>query len=107
MQRRTFVGLVAGAAVCATGKFAPETRAESKPLDAARMLEVTRVPGVAVAGIKDDGPYQLFAGVEHAGGPAIKGNTFFPAASLSKRQRVSGRAEASMQGMSWSCSPCW
>ena len=79
-----FVGLMAGAAVCSTGKFATETRAESKPLDTARMLEVTRVPGVAVGGIKDAGPYQLFAGVERAGGPKVTGRTIFPAASLSK-----------------------
>ena len=84
MQRRAFVGLMTGAAVYATGKFTTETRAESKPPDTARMLEVTRVPGVAVCGIKDDGPYQLFAGVERAGGPPVSHRTFFPAASLSK-----------------------
>ena len=84
MHRRTFVGLMAGAAVCATGEFTTETRAESKPPDTARMLEVTRVPGVAVAGMKDAGPYQLFGGVERAGGPAVSHRTFFPAASLSK-----------------------
>ncbi|HSE18744.1 MAG TPA: serine hydrolase domain-containing protein [Pyrinomonadaceae bacterium] len=84
MNRRMFVGLMAGAAVCSTGKFPTEARAQSKPIDAARMLEVTRVPGVAVAGIKEGGPYLLFAGVERAGGPAITANTFFPAASLSK-----------------------
>jgi len=84
MHRRTFVGLMAGAAVCAPGKFTTETRAESKPPDAARMLEVTRVPGVAVAGMKDEQPYQLFAGVERAGGPPVTHRTFFPAASLSK-----------------------
>jgi len=48
------------------------------------MLEVTRVPGVAVAGMKDEQPYQLFAGVERAGGPPVTHRTFFPAASLSK-----------------------
>ena len=84
MHRRTFVGLMAGAAVCAPGKFTTETRAESKPPDAARMLEVTRVPGVTVAGMKDEQPYQLFAGVERAGGPPVTHRTFFPAASLSK-----------------------
>ncbi len=84
MHRRTFAGLMAGAAVCAPGKFTTETRAESKPPDAARMLEVTRVPGVAVAGMKDEQPYQLFAGVERAGGPPVTHRTFFPAASLSK-----------------------
>lgn len=84
MKRRTFVGLMAGAAVCSTGKFTTEARADSKPPDAARMLEVTRVPGVAVAGIKENGPFQLFAGVERAGGPAMSHSTRFPAASLSK-----------------------
>lgn len=79
-----FVGLMAGAAVWSPGKFAMETRAESKPFDAARMLEVTRVPGVAVAGINEAKPYLLFAGVERVGGPAISANTLFPAASLSK-----------------------
>src|ERR1044072_5687751 len=84
MQRRAFVGLMTGTAVCATGKFTTETRAESKPPDAARMLEVTRVPGVAVAGMRDEQPYQLFAGVERGGGAPVTHRTFFPAASLSK-----------------------
>jgi CubicO group peptidase (beta-lactamase class C family) len=84
MKRRMFVGLMAGAAIGSTTEFSMETRAESKPPDVARMLEVTRVPGVAVAGMKDESPYQLIAGVERAGGPAVTGNTFFPAASLSK-----------------------
>lgn len=60
MNRRTFAGLMAGAAVCSTSKFTRETRAQSKPLDMTRMLEVTRVPGVAVAGMRDARPYQLF-----------------------------------------------
>lgn len=84
MKRRMFVGLMAGAAVCTTGKFTTEARAESKPPDVARMLEVTRVPGVAVAGIKEAGPYQLFTGVERTGGPPVTARTVFPAASLSK-----------------------
>jgi CubicO group peptidase (beta-lactamase class C family) len=79
-----FVSLMAGAAVCSTSNFTTETRAESKPIDAARMLEVTRVPGVAVAGINEAKPYLLFAGVTRAGGPPITPATFFPAASLSK-----------------------
>jgi len=83
MNRRMFAGLMAGAAVCSTGKLT-ETQAEPKPPDTARMLEVTRVPGVAVAGMKDERPYLLFAGVERAGGPAITARTHFPAASLSK-----------------------
>ena len=58
MNRRTFAGLMAGAAVCSTGKFTTETLADSKPLNIARMLEVTRVPGVAVAGIKEAKPFQ-------------------------------------------------
>ncbi len=84
MNRRVFVGLMAGATVCSTGRFTTEARAESKPPDVARMLEVTRVPGVAVAGIREAGPYQLFAGVERAGGPPVTRYTRFPAASLSK-----------------------
>lgn len=84
MNRRTFVGLIAGAAVCSTGKFTTETRAESKSPDVARMLEVTRVPGVAVAGMKNEQPYQLFGGVERTGGPLVTHRTRFPAASLSK-----------------------
>ena len=63
MNRRTFAGLMAGAAVCSTGNFATEARADSKPPNVARMLEVTRVPGVAVAGIKEAGPYLLCSGV--------------------------------------------
>ena len=84
MNRRMFVGLMASAAVCSTGKFTSAARAESKPPDTARMLEVTRVPGVAVAGMKDEGPYNLIAGVQRAGGPRITLSTLFPAASLSK-----------------------
>lgn len=84
MNRRRFAGLMAGAAVCTAGKFPTETRADSKPPDIARMLEVTRVPGVAVAGIKEAGPYLLFGGVERVGGPTVKPGTWFPAASLSK-----------------------
>lgn len=84
MNRRRFVGLMAAAAACSTGKFTTQTRAESKNFDAARMLEVTRVPGVAVAGMKEAGPYQLFAGVERAGGRAVTHGSLFPAASLSK-----------------------
>lgn len=84
MNRRTFAGLMAGAAICSTGKFTTKALADSKPFDTGRMLEVTRVPGVAVAGIKEAKPFQLFAGVERAGGPAVTARTFFPAASLSK-----------------------
>ena len=84
MNRRTFVALTAGAVASATGNFTTETRADSKALDTARMLEVTRVPGVAVAGIRGAQPYLLFAGVERSSGPAISGRTRFPAASLSK-----------------------
>src|ERR1044072_5547351 len=98
MNRRTFVGLTAAAAVCSTGKFAKETRAESKPPDTARMLEVTRVPGVAVAGIKDAGPYQLFAGGERVGGPAVTARTIFPAASLSKPVFAWALRDLSKQG---------
>ena len=98
MNRRTFVGLMAGAAVCSTGRFTTETRADSKLPDTARMLEVTRVPGVAVAGIKESGPYLLFAGVERAGGPTIKPGTYFPAASLSKPVFAWGVQSLAKQG---------
>ena len=60
MNRRMFVALMAGAAVCSTSKSSTEARGESKSFDVARMLEVTRVPGVAVGGIREAGPYQLF-----------------------------------------------
>ena len=83
MNRRMFAGLMAGAAVCSTGKFTTETRAQAKLPDTARMLEVTRVPGVAVAGMHDAKPVLLFSGVERAGGPTVKPGTLFPAASLS------------------------
>lgn len=84
MNRRMFAGMLAGAAVCSTGKVTTETLAQSKPPDAARMLEVTRVPGIAAAGIKEAKPYQLFAGVARPGGPTMNFGTRFPAASLSK-----------------------
>jgi CubicO group peptidase (beta-lactamase class C family) len=84
MNRRRFVGLMAGAAVCSTGKFTTETRAQAKLPDAARMLEVTRVPGVAVAGMHDAKPVLVFSGMERAGGATVKPGTLFPAASLSK-----------------------
>ncbi len=84
MNRRSFVGLITGAAVCSTGKLTGDTRAQSKLPDAARMLEVTRVPGVAVAGMHEGKPVLLFAGNARASGPKIMPGTLFPAASLSK-----------------------
>ena len=79
MNRRMFAGMLAGAAVCSTGKFTTETLAQSKLPGVASMLEVTRVPSVAAAGIKEAKPYQLFAGVERAGGPPVGARTRFPA----------------------------
>lgn len=98
MNRRMFVGLATGAAVCATGKFPTEARADSKLPDTARMLEVTRVPGVTVSGIKEAGPFQLFAGNERAGGPAISARSYFPAASLSKPVFAWGVQKLAKQG---------
>lgn len=98
MNRRMFAGMIAGAAVCSTGKFTTETLAQSKPPDVARMLEVTRVPGVAAAGIKEAKPYQLFAGVERAGGPPVSARTRFPAASLSKPVFAWGVQNLAKQG---------
>jgi len=48
------------------------------------MLEVTRAPGVAVAGQLDGKPFQLVGGRVSADGPPITMQTHFPAASLSK-----------------------
>lgn len=98
MNRRMFVGLATGAAVCSIEKFPTAARADSKPPDTARMLEVTRVPGVTISGIREAGPYQLFAGLERAGGPAISARTYFPAASLSKPVFAWGVQKLAKQG---------
>ena len=84
MNRRLFVGLMAGAAIGSTGKLTIATPAEFKPPDAQRMLEVTRVPGVALAGIKSSEAFHLLGGVQRTGGPRMEFGVRFPAASLSK-----------------------
>ena len=84
MNRRTFAGLIAGAAVCSSTRFTTTARAEAKLPDMPRMLEVTRVPGVTVAGMHEERPFIIYAGVQRAGGPPVTPGTLFPAASLSK-----------------------
>ena len=84
MNRRNFVGLMGAAGfVCMSDHNALAQPRPSTP-DIPRMLEVTRAPGVAVAGQLDGKPFQLVGGRVSADGPPITIETHFPAASLSK-----------------------
>src|SRR6185503_722803 len=84
MNRRNFVGLMGAAGfVCMSDHTALAQPRPSTP-DIPRMLEVTRAPGVAVAGQLDGKPFQLVGGRVSANGPPITIETHFPAASLSK-----------------------
>ena len=84
MNRRTFASFIGAAGLAAACKF--EIRADSKSItpDVPRMLEVTRVPGVAVAGQRDSKSFELAGGKVSVDGPPITTHTHFPAASLSK-----------------------
>jgi CubicO group peptidase (beta-lactamase class C family) len=84
MNRRSFVSFIGATGLAAASGF--EIRADSRSTtpDVARMLEVTRAPGVAVAGQLDGKPFQLPGGRVSADGPPVTIQTHFPAASLSK-----------------------
>src|SRR4029453_8782896 len=84
MNRRTFASFIGAAGLAAACRF--EIRADSKSItpDVPRMLEVTRVPGVAVAGQRDGKPFELAGEKVSVDGPAITTPPPFPAASLSK-----------------------
>ncbi|HSE31057.1 MAG TPA: serine hydrolase domain-containing protein [Pyrinomonadaceae bacterium] len=84
MNRRNFVSLMGAAGVVSiTNRHAPAVPRSNTP-DVARMLEVTRVPGVAIAGQLDGKPFRLVGGRVSADGPPVTVQTHFPAASLSK-----------------------
>jgi CubicO group peptidase (beta-lactamase class C family) len=78
----TFValGLPAGAARTVP-RSRPRTFAAGE-LD--RWREVTKVPGLVVAGMIDGTPVAVSSGGKRAGGDAVTADTLFPAASLSK-----------------------
>jgi CubicO group peptidase (beta-lactamase class C family) len=84
MNRRMFVSAVGATGLAAVCRFEIEARLKSDTPDVARMLEVTRAPGVAVAGQLDGKPFQLIGGRVSADGPPVTIQTHFPAASLSK-----------------------
>lgn len=85
MNRRMFVGLIAAAGFAGSRSFKIEAQSvRTKTPGLPRMLEVTRAPGVAVAGIRDGRAFQLVEGVVAANGARITTDTQFPAASLSK-----------------------
>ena len=85
MNRRMFVGALAGASLFSSHILNVKAQpGRSRTPDLLPMLEVTRVPGIAVAGVRDGKPFQLAGGVAAAGGPPITTETHFPAASLSK-----------------------
>ena len=85
MNRRTFVGALASASLFSSQILKVKAQpGRAKTPDLQPMLEVTHVPGIAVAGLRDRKPFQLAAGVAAPGGPPITAETHFPAASLSK-----------------------
>jgi CubicO group peptidase (beta-lactamase class C family) len=82
MKRRTFLAASTLAAIGATAKVDFAQTRTPQP-DVAGMLEVTKVPGIAVAGVLHGKTFQQFAGLRQSGAP-INADTYFPAASLSK-----------------------
>ena len=84
MNRRTFVGLAAAAGISLSEGTTVVAQSNRSGPDVPRMLEITRVPGVAVSGLRNGKPFQLVSGMTSASGAAITVNTHFPAASLSK-----------------------
>ena len=84
MNRRTFASLVGAAGLAAACRIDVHADYKSITPDIPRMLEVTRVKGMAVAGQRDGKPFELAGGSASAGGPPITTHTHFPAASLSK-----------------------
>lgn len=84
MDRRTFLSLSGAATAGAFVDVAfARTIAQQPVLES--MLETTKVPGIAVAGIVDGKPFQKAGGAREAGGKnRITVDTVFAAASLSK-----------------------
>src|SRR6266850_3846215 len=76
MDRRVFLSAAGFAALGLSHRpaFARTSKAPRLALD--RLMETTKVPGIAVAGVLDGNPIQLAGGVQL--------DTGFPAASLSK-----------------------
>src|SRR5262245_42382445 len=84
MNRRMFVSFVGATGVAAACRFELHADSRSNTPDATRMLEVTRTPGLAVAGQLNGKPFELVGGKVSASGPPVTIHTHFPAASLSK-----------------------
>jgi CubicO group peptidase (beta-lactamase class C family) len=87
MKRRTFISTTALATLGVTrlGRVTAQTKSKVTSPDVDAMLEVTKVPGVAVAGVMDGKPFELFAGRRESGkDDHLSAATIFPAASLSK-----------------------
>lgn len=88
MQRRTFCSTLAAATAVAAWPATAIGQRRALPsatFDFETMLAVTEVPAIAVAGIINGRPFQHFAGVRAVTDKTpINGNTYFPAASLSK-----------------------
>jgi CubicO group peptidase (beta-lactamase class C family) len=86
MKRRTFLFTSAVAGMVAVGdRINGSERPKRQKLELDSLLEVTQVPGIAVAGVLDGRLFQRFAGVRASSGhEPITANTYVPAASLSK-----------------------
>lgn len=89
MDRRAFVSISAAATVglsCGgNDDHQGQSSIRAQHLDLDAMLDVTRVPGVAVAGIINSRAVEFYHGVKRAGDSSpIAAGTSFPAASLSK-----------------------
>jgi len=98
MNRRTFVSFVGAAGLAGASRLEIRAGSKSTAPDVARMLEVTRAPGVAVAGQLDGKPFQLPGGRVSADGPPVTIQTHFPAASLSKPVFAFGVRDLVRQG---------
>src|SRR5512143_3326214 len=89
MDRRAFVSMSAAASVGLSCRGSDDHQGRSstqaRHLDLDAMLDVSRVPGVAVAGMIGSRPVEFYHGLKRAGDPSpVAAGTSFPAASLSK-----------------------
>ncbi len=90
MDRRHFLLAAAATGAVAAAQTTSSSKARPSPtLTPAQLMDITRVPGIAIVGQIDGKPVNEFAGVranhaDPAKREAVNAETYFPAASFSK-----------------------
>jgi len=89
MNRRRFLITAAATGAIAAGQNRTSTAPATSVLTPPELMDITRVPGYAMVGVRDGKPVAEFAG--HRAAPAantaqepVNAETYFPAASLTK-----------------------